>query len=185
MQVEHCFSKISNDNHPLFMMKHTFDIMMRHTNYSLPFPIAFIHKQRRNIWLMLLWKHVLLFKLKVASFFKMLPKIVPIFSYENFNSNVIFKIWNKCMYDVYLEIIKWCHVLGFSPVYRVFLLSHFCLEFIIYILSCAPLALMNMLNHNKRGIFISNMTNKNNENILLWFFFKTSIMVLSNFTPME
>jgi hypothetical protein len=85
----------------------------------------------------------------------------------------------------YLEIIKWCHVLGFSPICRVFLLSHFCLESIIYIISCAPLALMNMLNHNKRGIFISNMTNKNNGNILLWFFFKTSIIVLSNFTPME
>jgi hypothetical protein len=58
-KVEHCFSTISNDNHPLFMMKHTFDIMMRHTNYSLPFPIAFIHKQRRNIWLTLPWKHIL------------------------------------------------------------------------------------------------------------------------------
>lgn len=174
-KVEHCISTISNYNHPLFMMKHISDIIMRHENYSLPFPIVFIHKQRRNIWLML----------KVVSFFKMLPKIVPIFSYENFNSNVTKKMWNKCMYDAYLEIIKWCHVLGFSPICRVFLFSHFCLESIIYNLSCAPLALVNMLNHNKRGIFISNMTNKNNENILLWFFFKTSTMVLSNFTPME
>ncbi len=30
-KVEHCFPTISNDNHPLFMMKHTFDIMTRHT----------------------------------------------------------------------------------------------------------------------------------------------------------
>ncbi len=101
-----------------------------------------------------------------------------------FNSNVTKKMWNKCMNDVYLEI-KWCHVLGFSPICRVFLLSHFCLESIIYNLPCAPLALVNMLNHNKRGIFISILTNKNIENILLWFFFETSSMVLSNFTPME
>jgi hypothetical protein len=124
---------------------------------------------------MLPWKHILLFKLKVVSFFKMLPKNVPIFYHENFNSNVTKKMWNKCMYDVYLEIIKWCHVLGFNPICRVFLLSHFCLESIIYNLSCAPLALMNMLNHNKRVVFISNMKNKNNENILLWFFSKPQL----------
>jgi len=105
--------------------------------------------------------------------------------FQFFLMKILIQMWRKCMYDVYLEIIKWCHVLRFSPICRVFLFSHFCLKFIIYNLSCAPLALVNMLNHNKRGIFISSMTNKNNENILLWFFFKTSTMVLSNFTPME
>jgi len=45
---------------------------------------------------MLPWKHILLFKLKVVSFFKMLPKIVPIF----FMKILIQMLLEKCETNV-------------------------------------------------------------------------------------